>query len=75
MKAYAVQLQEENDRLRAEYRMLEDAAANLEADILRLRGLLREVVADDELSLARGDYGMESGLRLTIDAALTGEKP
>ena len=42
------------------------------AEIERLRGLLRDVIADDEASLARGDYGIANGLRLSIDAALAG---
>ncbi len=44
----------------------------VERDNERLRGLLRDVIADDEASLARGDYGIANGLRLSIDAALAG---
>lgn len=44
----------------------------LAREIERLRGLLRDVIADDEASLARGDYGIANGLRLSIDAALAG---
>ena len=45
------------------------------AEIERLRGLLRDVIADDEASLARGDYGIANGLRLSIDAALADAAP